>query len=107
MEYTKKERKAIAKAFRAAKKHLWDGCGESANYSTICYSIEAAMSRDQCSRGGGYNAKGVVMGRLGDSCTVVGWLIDKRFISGNTHNGKTVQEYRHRWLDALIKEFSK
>ena len=103
-------RKEIAEIFRQAKKVLakdrYD-CGYRVDGRTlceeyICHAIERVGKfsdyRDP--------ALAVIQARLGDVISLETWVI--RNVPGVEYpvNKDEMQAYRHRWLDALIEEFS-
>lgn len=93
-------RKQIADAFRLAKSRLWDGRGTRGFRS---WFICLALDEDPA----GNEAKQIIMQRLGGEMIVDHWLINRGFISTMAPDyDLIVQDYRHRWLDALIEEFS-
>ena len=104
------DRKEIAEIFRQAKKvlaknrsdcdHRFNGRMPHEEY--ICHAIE---------RVGRYSeyrdpALAVIQARLGDVISLETWVM--RNIPGATYpvDKDEMQAYRHRWLDALIEEFS-
>lgn len=98
-------RQQIADAFRAAKRRLWKGRGSSFGKETyICYALSTTDA--------GLAAQRIIMQRLGKRGQYVSsvdtWLRRCGFVSGfgMPNYDRLVQSYRHRWLDALIKEFS-
>ena len=57
-----------------------------------------------------YRAKAIIRERLGYCITIEEWLGNNVKGAGNDAirlNQDDIQKYRHRWLDALAKEFSK
>lgn len=105
MNYTKRERKEIAEAFRAAKKYLWDGRG-GRGYKHICYALEETYLPKRDYWDTIVLAKGIVASRIYPHLSVETWLIEKKLIDKYNHDRAMVQQYRHAWLDALIKEFN-
>lgn len=99
----------IAEAFRAAKKRLARERNEwrmGQKYEFICHALRHSTPA-------GNQATKIVNARL-DSCgTVTSWVIT--YAPGAKELANTdpvkfdneVQAFRHRWLDALIEEFSK
>lgn len=106
-QYTKLERKAIAKTLSAAKKYLWDGQGKNPQYMRvyICFAIDTAWQDGQYKLGGTL-AKQVINHRLGNEVLVEGWLYREAKVPKHLLTPINVQPYRHRWVDALIQEFS-
>lgn len=104
-------RKQIAAAFKLAKARLWNGRGDyppPAKEEFICHAIGSNTKQ-------GLAAQKVVQKRLGkrahgEDRTVVDWLYDfvPEFNGSMDWQSRQLlaQEYRRRWLDALIKEFS-
>lgn len=103
-------------ALRMAKQYLWNGEGSWDSFTRdpdkqtyICDSLSHAHY-DGCVT---YKAKTkavkLIMTRLGPCVSVGQWLqvnVGYRVKFGVGHSAyyKQVQAYRHRWLDALIKE---
>ena len=106
-QYTKMERKAIAKMLTAAKKYLWDGqCKKTKNMGVcICFAIDTAWQDEQYGLGG-FLARQVISHRLGNETAVEGWLHREAKVPMHLLAPINVQPYRHRWVDALIQEFS-
>ena len=106
-QYTKEQRKAIAKMLTAAKKYLWDGQGKKPQYMRvcICFAIQAAWQDEQYNLGGTL-ARRVIHQRLGNEALVEGWLYREAKVPKHLIAPINVQPYRHRWVDALIQEFS-
>lgn len=65
----------------------------------ICYAL---------SYGQGTNlVRQIIHERLGNCNSVATWLVSNGYIKYSRPDfRKQVQTYRHRWVDALIKEFS-
>lgn len=110
MKYSKRERKEIAKAFHEAKKHLWDGTGTRTNeYCVhICSSLHDVAYSPPYLRTSAETARYIITDRLYPYPTVEAFLFCKYQVSEfSSSSVKTqIQQYRHAWLDALIKEFS-
>lgn len=102
MKYTNEQRLKIADAFRAAKKRLAKGPGGT-KATHICWALGDASEACEISWTAFINAKRIIEQRLAPYSAVSGWLVAnvKSDISF-----KDLQQYRHLWLDALIKEFS-
>jgi hypothetical protein len=71
----------------------------------ICYAIESAQDNR-----GSYDSlmaqkaiRAIIHERMGDAWCLEEW-VHRQGIRGATHD--MMQEYRHRWLQSLIKEFS-
>jgi L-amino acid N-acyltransferase YncA len=105
-------------ALRAAKRYLWDGTGgwdrylhDLVNRVYICDAIRKAYYEEEITRKAMRTATKLIMTRLGPCVSVGQWLdqnVGYRVRFGKGHNAyhKQVQAYRHRWLDALIIEYS-
>lgn len=108
MKPKKPTNRQIAHAFRTARQYLWDGHDKRKvdEIPNICGALGRAYDNGEISYDLDDAAEAVISRRLSSCCTVVIWLIHHGFITPN-YNHKDVQEYRHRWLDALIREFSK
>lgn len=106
-QYTKVQRKAIARMLSAAKNYLWDGQGEKPHYMKvcICFASTAAWQGEQDNLGHTL-ARRVISQRLGNEVLVEGWLRREAKVPKHLITPINVQPYRHRWVDALIKEFS-
>jgi hypothetical protein len=101
----KKDRKKIAQVFKEAKKHLWDGNEGSAGRVCICFAIDTAVTDCYSSR----SAIRIVMNRLSGEPTVrryLSILAERGIVKPEHLTDENIQMFRHRWLDALIKEFS-
>lgn len=99
----------IAEAFRAAKTKLAatrDEWRTGNKHEFICHAIRANTP-------GGSAAIKIINDRLNCCGTVTSWVITYAPGAKDLANedpigfDNEVQIYRHRWLDALIKEFSK
>ena len=105
-------------ALRAAKQYLWDGTGGWDKYLHdlysrvyICDALRKAYDEEEITRKAMRTAIALVMSRLAPEVSVGAWLhfnVGYRVKFGHGHNAyhKQVQAYRHRWLDALIIEYS-
>lgn len=111
LTYTKAQRRLICEAFKAAKPYLahtvqeYHNCGKQMG---ICYAMFRSGGP------GRYLAWNVIEDRLKGHDTVDAWLHAnvinaRRALNRRGYEARTelIQEYRHRWLDALIEEFSK
>jgi hypothetical protein len=94
-----------SEAFRVAKNYLNKGNQDKTDY--ICAAIGDAEDDKLVTIKAANHARWVIGSRLRDNATVTSWLKEQGFIPRyqNSYNNKQVQAYRHRWLDALIKEF--
>mgnify|MGYP001601771169 CR=1 FL=1 len=87
----------IAAAFRAAKLLLSHGTGGKKPLY-ICYALNRVPDSG--------DAKRVIQSRLCLHITVDGYLAGTVGVPKKLLTRKNVQEFRHRWLDTLIVEFS-
>ena len=105
----KANRKKIHEALVAAKPYLWDGkqshCETEHLY--ICFAIDHAEDHAGLPWRCGVLAEEEIARRLQPEIAVHSWLRYKAKIPKELLTEKNVQAYRHRWLDALIEEFSK
>lgn len=105
-----KRRERILRALKAAKQPLSDTymIGEREQY--ICFALYQTVRFGASSYEDYRDAKNLVMKRLAPFNCVEEWLKanvgHKAFYAAQQKNQDVVQEYRHRWLDALIEEFS-
>jgi hypothetical protein len=98
--------KEIAAVFKEAKKYLSLN-GSGSKYIYICMAINEVAVKDSTQWVKYRRAKEIIDERLGGACTVVSWLQKNNLIKKDNVDYDQVQQYRHRWLDSLIKEFSK
>ena len=89
--------KQIAKALRAAVPHLSKREGDRKEH-LICFAIPNDID-------GEYAAMDMIGSRLGTFSSVELYLKYTLKIPKRLRTYKNVQEFRHRWLAALIKEF--
>ena len=95
----------FVEALKYAKNRLWNGRGKrfSGRQGTLKqYYICNALAHATHSS---YALRRLIHQRLGDSITVEDWL-EGIGVPLDQLNDKNLQEYRHRWIDELIKEFS-
>lgn len=106
----KKQRKQVCSVLKLAVSKLDDGIGPQrlkSKETYICMAIFYIKYKD-------YDAgtlikrlaRTVINDRLGKYVNVTCWLEGKCGISANLLTRRNVQEYRHRWLQELIKEFA-
>lgn len=97
-KYNKAQRGQIADAFRAARVRIANG-----DETYICTAL------DYTGHPGAGPAKWVVQIRLGGHpwyYTLEDWLRETPKVPPSKLTVKKMREYRTRWLDALIAEFS-
>lgn len=103
MTFTTEERKRIALCLRNSIKNLWDGNGDlKEKEKYICFALKGPNADIHLTQE-------VIKSRLDYSCdTVDGWLERRGYLKmiHGRERDRQVQAYRHRWLDALIEEFS-
>ena len=97
--------KKTSEVFRVAKTYLNRGDQDKTDY--ICAAIGDAEWNKLVTSKAADRARKVIGLRLYDNATVTSWLKDRGYIPmrQDPYNNKQVQRYRHRWLNALIKEF--
>ena len=98
MKYSSKERLGIRDVFIAARKELL-----KPHSKYICYAIKDTI----CSSYDIMNAGDVIKSRMGtenDGLSLEVWLWHRGFRTGVTR--ENMLQYRLRWLDSLIEEFS-
>jgi len=97
--------KRTSEVFRAAKFYLNRGNEDKTDY--ICSAIGDVEYANLVTSRAAYRARAVVGIRLGDNASVTSWLKERGYVpmNKNPHNNLQVQKYRHRWLNALIREF--
>lgn len=112
MSYTTEERKRIAACLRRGLDYLWDGENpddlQDDKEEFICYSLGASLEVNNADV---ILTREMIMSRLdNDYCdTVEDWLKRRGYLD-NLHGEereKNVQAFRRRWMESLIKEFSK
>ncbi len=106
-EWTATQRLGIHKILKAAVQYLDTGdLGLFNGLRCICHAIEQAgivtprIAMYSC------NARAVIQERLGDYTLADQWLHYVANIPLDQLTHENLQAYRHRWLQALIKEFS-
>ena len=113
--------KKVSAVFKQAKTRLWDGQPNWVDKSMyICHAIEDVApelslrplqsQRYYDRRYAPYNrAKKIIQQRIHPEMALEDWVLKNVKGSWRTLNRsdscKQMQAYRHRWLDALIKEY--
>lgn len=105
MRYSRKQRREIANAFRDAYQEIeqYDEvyiCHALTNSAAI-HIIETRMGKTQ----GGWVRRPCGERKRAMLYSLDDWLYDRGFSRRKLDSGN-MREYRLRWLDALIKEFS-
>jgi hypothetical protein len=105
---TAEEKAQIAGAFRAAKRRLWDGRLDGRGDAYICLALASAKYSGEISGHAARWAEEVVMSRISPDNTVANWLRHNAGVDPEVAviPPRDLQAYKHRWLDALIEEFS-
>ena len=102
--YMKKDKRArIAQTLQSGIPHLWDGrAREGAEVATyVCCAIELA---DIDYTAGIREAQDMISSRIRPYYTVYSWLESKGVKNITT---KKLQAYRKKWMEQMVKEFSK
>lgn len=111
------KRKNIRRALVAAKKYLSKAgnagldlskTGGSTKTPYICYAIGKAFHNGAIELEEYEAARKMIENRIYPFLNVYYWLewnVDSDTV--RQASAKDIQQYRHRWLDAMIKEFSK
>lgn len=111
-EYSKRERKALNRAFTAALQHLSETHLDSeTECEFICHALSKAETFGKISYPDEMRAKGLIMWRLGGNVDLTNWLIDqgmdsKAIKTDRSRMGLKAQAARKAWLESLIEEFS-
>ena len=90
---------------RRAKQCLWDG--KSERRSRVCSGLCVAImcSETDITYDVGRAVRNRIQQSLGGHTYVTGWLKYEAKVPKKLLTAENVQEYRHRWLDALIAEY--
>ena len=106
-----------SEVFKQAKQHLWDGNRRTAyGEKFICHAIDKAADYHGAKafsekRKPYVRAKLIISLRIAPNFTLFTWVYDNvdgaRKVVWSRKGEQQMQAYRHRWLDALIKEFEK
>lgn len=109
MKYSKEQYAGMAEALRQAKRYLLTGNKAHRRWSGktpyICFALSDAASAGDASWVHADFAKRVINRRLGRFPTVAHWLFARGVIDAVSPFTRDLQDYRHRWVDALIAEF--
>lgn len=100
----------IASALKAAKPFLAKSAHAIHKEQFICYAILRAEERGKCEWHETILARRMIMERLCGRYNIECWLQNRigyqKYFAAKLRNPDVIQEYRHRWLDELIREFS-
>ena len=106
-----KRRERILRALKAAKQPLSDTYRIGEREQFICFALYRTVRFGASSYEDYLDARNLILERLAPFNCVEDWLKanvgHKAFYAARQKNQDVIQEYRHRWLDALIKEFSR
>ena len=106
--YTKAERKELAKIYREAQEYLWNGKGEIPIDKQECICAAILYHRKTSGkRRMALAAVGIIMRRLGTWIYVTNWLRMEAGIPNKDLTYPKVQAYRKAWMQELHEEFSK
>ena len=100
MKYTKQQRKDLHKAFRAAQPYLEEQV-------FLCWAVVEAHAAGMITTEQKELAKNLIEHRMYPYVTVGGWLRSDAGVPNKELTPKAMKAYRKRWLESLIKEFSK
>lgn len=100
MPYTKQERKDLHTAFKAAVPHLTES-------KYLCIALQTAYNFGLIREDQYLLAINEISKRLGSQAIVYFWLVRTAGIPQNKITPELLKDYRKRWLQSLIKEFSK
>lgn len=103
MKNTKRQK--VVRTLCEAKKLLDPPFGSFRGYRFICIAINVARQEGIVTQCEADLTKKVIMRRLGRYISVEGYLRQKCNIGESRLTRRNVQEFRHRWVDALIEEF--
>ena len=99
---TTRDRRALAEAFKEARKRI-----ESRRCHYICYALKGALDERKIDCWAAQSAGNLILDRLSPYNTVEGWLMGSAGVPVRfAQNAELSREYRLRWLDSLIEEFS-
>ena len=100
MKYTKQQRRDLHKAFKAAESYL-----EKQGF--LCWALEIAYAAGKITESQQKLAKNLIEYRIRPHNTVCGWLHSSAGIPNREFTPGAMKAYRKRWLESLVKEFSK
>lgn len=90
---------------RKAKRHLWDGKSKRKPQVVSGLCVAIMLAETHITYPMGRDIRNRIIKSLGKHMYVVGWLEHKAHVPRSLLTDKNAQEYRHRWLDALIAEY--
>ena len=104
--------KRIAEVLRQAVPHLAQNESEilvGGKEDCVCFAILKGAGYNWYSDGnaGTRAIRKIIEKSLGGYGTVVGWLRGESNVSEDELTTDNIQAYRHAWVQAMIKEFSK
>ena len=106
-DYSRQERLEMERGFRLAKNHVSPTYSNGDREQFICHALRRLRGRSIISCVVHDRAKRLITERLLPYGNCVESFLDVMCIDYQSCHRDEVQKYRHRWLDALIEEFSK
>ena len=100
MKYTKQQRKDLHTAFKAAQPYLEEQV-------FLCWAVGEAYIAGKIDLEQITLARSLIEHRIHPHHTVSDWLVVSAGVPNRELTVKTKRAYRKRWLESLIKEFSK
>lgn len=90
---------------RRAKRYLWDGKGKQKPRQVSGLCVATLLAETEATYPLGRGVRERINKSLGKHLYVTVWLENKARVPRHLLTVANVQEYRHRWLDALIAEY--
>lgn len=100
MKYTEQQRKALYAAFKAAESYL-------EKQVFLCWALESAYTAGKITESQQDLAKNLIEHRIHPHFAVGRWLHSSVGVPNKELTPTTMSAYRKRWLESLVKEFSK
>ena len=100
MKYTKQQRRDLHKAFKAAESYL-------KKQGFLCWAVVEAHRAGMITESQQEFAKNLIEHLIHPYTTVCAWLNRSVGVPNKELTSKAMKAYRKRWLESLIKEFSK
>tara|TARA_R110002126_G_scaffold282448_1_gene430893 strand:+ start:663 stop:971 length:309 start_codon:yes stop_codon:yes gene_type:complete len=88
-----------------AKRYLWDGKEEQKTKQCSGLCVAILLAETHITYPLGRDVRNRIQKSLEGHMYAVGWLEYKARVPRRLLTAANVQEYRHRWLDALIAEY--
>lgn len=120
-QHQRSQRKDMARVLRQAEQYMMTpalariyiaatACGPTHYYPSnryICHAIDRVTAgADMITLQAGQQMKAIISKRMNYWCAVEVWLDKEGGVPFSMQTLELLQEYRHRWLQVLIKEFS-